>query len=483
MSGFLPDLASWALRGGAGNNGTGGNNEQEVNNASSSPRPTLTEDEIRARRLARMTALEEQAERMQTDDNDDKMEVDNSADDMQVDAPVTEESPKKEPSKKEPVTSSPKKAEQGKKKRAKESVPADASRKLQRKKEALLKKVLGISLQKGDSSCECVVTDSDEITTQSIAEIIAMRLAMSPSEIKSVSPQKKELVPYLALSHKKAAEELKALKQKQSKANTQELEELLGEILKQVVSYAASSLIEPDLFEMGKDGTTQLAKCLIGGTTDVSSSITFGVTGTASSFYHCLCEELVLQDMDAFSRVIGETMSYFTKLLSNCDTVLDGGSEGGLAIVSALSALCGHKKAGAAVTQAPNFLLPPADSPQAQERITPPPPTLPPGATAQQERFFRLMQAMNRGGGSYLKRSGPALDKETVLGLVLRLGCPRDNPSVTAPFGNILMQSMDSIEKTIHSQQRQLRIYQDACNQLIRCLITAGAEPRNKVCY
>jgi hypothetical protein len=93
------------------------------------------------------------------------------------------------------------------------------------------------------------------------------------------------------------------------------------------------------------------------------------------------------------------------------------------------------------------------------------------------------MQAMNRGGAAYLKRSGPALDKETVLGLALRLGCPRDNPAVTASFGNILMQSMDSIEKTIHNQQRQLRIYQDACNQLIRCLITAGAEPRNKVCH
>ena len=477
MSGFLPDLASWALRGGAGNTG---NNEQEANNTSSSPRPTLTEDEIRARRLARMTALEEQAERMQTDDNDDKMQVDNSADEMQVDASVEEEPPKSELPKKEADKSSPKKAELGKKKRSKESAPVDTSRKLQRKKEALLKKVLAISLQKGDSSCEYVETDNDEITTQSIAEIIAMRLAMSPSEIKSVSPQKKELVPYLATSHKKAAEELKALKQ--SKANTQELEELLGEILKQVVSYAASSLIEPDLFEMGKDGTTQLAKCLIGGTTDISTSITFGVTGTASSFYHCLCEELLLQDMEEFSRVIGETMSYLTKLLSNCDTVLDGGSEGGLVIVSALSALCGHKKAAAVVTQAPNFLLPSADSPQAQERITPPPPTLPPGATSQQERFFRLMQAMNR-GGSYLKRSGPALDKETVLGLVLRLGCPRDNPAVTAPFGNILMQSMDSVEKTIHSQQRQLRIYQDACNQLIRCLITAGAEPRSKVRY
>lgn len=484
MSGFLPDLASWALRGGAGNDEN--NDQQEGNATSSSPRPSLTEDEIRARRLARMAALDQQAEPMQTDDTDDKIQLDTSVDAMQVDAPVKKtEPPKKEPPRtKELVTPSPKKLEQPskpsperKKKRAKESTLVDALRKLQRKKEILLKKVLGISIQKGDSGFEYVETDNDEISIQTIAEIIAMRLAMSPSEIKS--PSKKELLPYLALSHKKAAEEVKSLKQ--SKANTQELEELLEEILKQVVSYAASSLMEPDLFEMGKDGTAQLAKCLIVGATDLSSSITFGVTGTSSSFYHCLCEELVLQDMESFSRVISETVSHLTKMLSRCDTVLDGGSEGGLVIVSALSALCGHKKAAAVVTQAPNFLLPPADSPEALESITPLPPTLPPGATSQQERFFRLMQAMNRNGGGYLKRSGPALDKETVLGLVLRLGCPRDNPAVTSVFGNLLMQSLDSIEKNIHSQQRQLRVYQDACNQLIRCLITAGAESRNTV--
>jgi hypothetical protein len=81
-----------------------------------------------------------------------------------------------------------------------------------------------------------------------------------------------------------------------------------------------------------------------------------------------------------------------------------------------------------------------------------------------------------------MKRSGPALDKETLLGLVMRLGYPRDNPAVTSSFGNIMNQSMDSVDKIVHSHQRQLRTYQDTINQLIRCLITAGADARNQVC-
>ena len=492
MSGFLPDLASWALRGGAGNNEEEGSSS---NNDSGGPRPQLTEDEIRARRLARITAM--QAEPMQTDNNDDddKMEVDTAAvdtadgdnDKMEVD----EDKKKQETpvAKKEVVTPSPapvqpqkveaKMTPERKKKRAKEAAPADVSRKLQRKKELLLKKVLNIAIQKGDGSYVFVEVDDDEINIQTIAEILATRLSLSPSDMRTATPQKTELIPYLAHCHKKAAEELKSLKQ--SKADTQELEELLEEILKQVVSYAASSLMEPDLFETGQDGATQLAKCLINGTTDIASSITFGVTGPTSSFYYCLCEELVLQDMAAFACVITEAASYLTKSLSKCETVLDGGSEGGLVLVSAMTSLCSYKKAAVVLTEMPNFLLPPANSPQAQERVTPPPPTLPPGANSQQESLFRLMQAMNRQGGGYLKRSGPALEKDTVLGLALRLGCPRDNPAVTSAFGNLLMQSLDSIEKTIQTQRRQLKVYQDTLNQLIRCLITAGADARGKV--
>lgn len=480
MSSLRDSIANWALRGGAGN--VDNNEEQDENAAPLGP--PLTEDEMRDRRLARIAAMESrQAEAIQTEEAE-KMQVDTSVEDMEVDHVGDAQKPsppKKKESFKEPTP--PKKdppkatSPERKKKRAKETTPVDASRKMLRKKDLLLKKVLNVSIQE-DGACEVIPVE--EITVQTIAEILATRLSLSPSDIKSVSRQQTELISYLASSHKKGAEELKTLKQ--SKANTEELEELLDEILKQVVSYAASSLIEPDLFEMGKDGTTQLAMALINGTTDLASSITIGFNGPSSSFYHCLCEELILQDQDVFLRVIRDTVAYLTDALTRCETVLDGGSEGGLVIVSALTALCGYKKAASAVVQSPNFLLPPANTPQAQERVTPPPPTLPPNATPQQAQLFRFMQAMNRGGSGYLKRSGPALDKETLLGLVMRLGFPRDNPLVTSSFGNIMNQSMDSVDKIVLSHQRQLRIYQDTVNQLIRFLITAGAESRNQVC-
>mmetsp|Transcript_15642 Transcript_15642/g.35869 ORF Transcript_15642/g.35869 Transcript_15642/m.35869 type:complete len:775 (+) Transcript_15642:1-2325(+) len=142
--------------------------------------------------------------------------------------------------------------------------------------------------------------------------------------------------------------------------------------------------------------------------------------------------------------------------------------------------MCCHKKAALHMTRMPNFLLPAAGTPQSQERLTPPPPTLPPGASPQQRQFFRLMQAMNRNNTGYLKRSGPALEKETILGLVLRLGCPREHPSVTSAFPSVIA-SLDSVEKAADHQRRQLMVYQEACNQFIRSLVTAGADARKKV--
>ena len=48
MSGFLPDLANWALR------STGTNSNEENTTNGEVPSPALTEQEIRARRLARI---------------------------------------------------------------------------------------------------------------------------------------------------------------------------------------------------------------------------------------------------------------------------------------------------------------------------------------------------------------------------------------------------------------------------------------------
>jgi len=91
------------------------------------------------------------------------------------------------------------------------------------------------------------------------------------------------------------------------------------------------------------------------------------------------------------------------------------------------------------------------------------------------------MQAMNRGNQGYLKRSGPALEKDTLLGLVLRLGLPKENPNVTQAFQNMTTATRSAVEKTTDGMRRQLRIYQDSCNALIRSLITAGADSRGQV--
>ncbi len=500
MSGFIPDLASWALRGGAGSGNDNNNNNNDNNNTSTSPAgPPLSEQEVRARRLARMDELQQQQQQQQQQ-GVQPMEVDAveaASTTPSISSPqngkppvvatvVKEETPRA--SRKDPPQQQTQQDQ--KKKRSKESSStsnqnpsSDPNRKNHRKKELMLKKVLFVTLPEagvGDAACVALDVDITSITVQTIAELLAARLSLSPEapELVTLPSQKKAVIPYLAQCHRRASEELKSIRQS-TKSLESELEEILEEIRRQVVSYAASSLIMPDLFEMGKDGAAELAKCLI--TTDISNSITFGVSGLASSFYYCLCEELLSQDSTTFENLIGEVVSYLTKELSKCETVLEGNGTsdgGGLLYVSALTSVCAHKKAAACMTRLPTFLLPPAGDPQASERVRPPMPQLPTTSTTQQRRFFHLMQALN--GPGYLRRSGPALDRETVLGLCLRLGCPRENPAVSSPFTSVL-QTFDSVERSTTSQRHQLRAYQESCNQFIRALVTAGPDARSQV--
>ena len=132
-----------------------------------------------------------------------------------------------------------------------------AAKKQQMKVEVLVKKVLGVALSTSslcDGSVVCIDVDAMEISHESIAEILAARLSIS-ADYKTIPPQKDGVIPYLAHCYKIAAEEYKTIKDVK-------LSLLLHEIITQVISYAASSLFEPDLFELGHDGTTQLAKCL-----------------------------------------------------------------------------------------------------------------------------------------------------------------------------------------------------------------------------
>lgn len=484
MSGFLPDIASWALRGAAGSGGDENGDEEPNNGAGDEPEAqTLTDGEIRARRLARISGG--MPEPQEDANNPANMPVPMEVEEDRKPAAktITSKEALEVPKQSTPKPPSPAPEPSPKKKKPLPS-PLDSTRKLQKKKELLLKKVLQIVLPQacisGDSLSVVVDVDTSEINVQTVAEIIASRLSMTSL----ASSHNKGIIPYLSSCHKRAADEIKVMKQQKESRQIPELEKIAEEIKSQAVSYAASSLMVPDLFESGKDGAVQLARCLLATSTDIGSSITFGVSGKDSSFYYCLCEEILSQDKEAFDSIIWKVVDYLTAALSKVNTVLDSGTDGaeggGLVVVSALCALCSHKKAALALTQMTNFILPAPNTPSAQERVAMPPPALPPGASQQQRQLFRIMQAMGRNSQGYLKRSGPALEKETIMGLILRLGCPRDDPSVTAAFPNV-MANLDSVEKTADHQRRQLIVYQDTCNNLIRSLVTAGPAARQRV--
>jgi ubiquitin conjugation factor E4 B len=376
---------------------------------------------------------------------------------------------------------------QQQKKKAKEShlaTPADASRKLQRKKELLIKKILSITLTPAsDPACVALELDTDisiaSIGVQSVAELLATRLSLPKSESAlNTMPPQKPLISYLAHCHRKASDELKTMRQvssnmKSSSKNntdTSDLIQLLEEMQRQVVSYAASSLMEPDLFEQASDGAQQLSKALLNTTTDPTHSITFGVAGTSTSFYYMLCEELVTQDQATLTKLMAHVATQLLLQLKQCDSIDAGvGDASALGLLSALTSMCAHKKAALAVTQMEAFLLPPKDSPQALELIRPP---MPAGAD-----LLRLLA-----GGDhrpYLKRSGPALEKETLLGAVLRVSSPKNNAAFSPT--SILRQSLDSVERATNHQRQQLKVYQDGCNQFILSLIKAGPDARQRV--
>ena len=188
-----------------------------------------------------------------------------------------------------------------------------STKKQQMKVESLVKKVLGVvstSSLCNDRSVVVIEIDAMDITCESIAEILAARLSISPDSksYKTIPGQKEGVIAYLGHCYKLACEEYKTLQSSNMDANLKKtVEELLQEITVQVVSYAASSLFEPDLFELGQDGSTQLAKCLQS-SNDLSTSITYGVSGASSSFYHKLCSEMMTQDYTTFTLVINNTI-------------------------------------------------------------------------------------------------------------------------------------------------------------------------------
>lgn len=391
--------------------------------------------------------------------------------------------------------------------------------KMRRKKELLIRKVLNVTLRGGilaTSSSEATDVSSslivqldlgDEghdsgnaVSLQAVAEILATRLSLDPSSsagasfrgvtTASSSSATSSLLGYLALSHRRAVEERKALAQSKS-SEADELLPLLDEIARQVVSYGATCLREPDLFPQSSDATQQLASLLLHAAigADPASSITVGAAGPASSFYHKLIDEFVAQDaLPELEPVVSNIVDSFVALLLKLETVLDSAvpdaassginasvSVTSVSVVSALQGLCAHKRVALLVARDPRFLLPPPDSPRASEQIRP---QLP-------RTGGNLMQLVMSGalGGEnfqpYRRRSGPALDKNTILGAAMRIGLPKANPA----FGptTILHQSHDSVERTLTSHRLQLRNHQQAVFNWILALIKGGTEARDQV--
>mmetsp|Transcript_56544 Transcript_56544/g.120095 ORF Transcript_56544/g.120095 Transcript_56544/m.120095 type:complete len:1170 (+) Transcript_56544:81-3590(+) len=535
MSGFLPDIASWALGGGAGQGESAANNENGEQNNDGNNETAISEEEMRAKRMARLAALEKKQSsdataegsnneggdsggdaRSSSMDEDNKPPSPTGGDDaqaqpMEVDEikPAAASSPKDvtmEPAPKKKIKAPPSKPAPG-------ASAADPLAKLRRKKTLLLRRVLLVTFGDAASdrahSCVHLALDDDEIYDSAksprgvqirhIAELLAARLSLSPSSrsLETVPPQPNKaagLIGYLGGCHKRAGEELKQLRaqasQKSKKKNDDSVDQFCGileEIRSQVVSYAASSLMVPDLFELGNDAPLQLAKCLSTTSTDPTSSITFDVLGKNSSFYHCVCEELHSQDAESFTTVVGDVVKHMTDSLSKVASLLDeGSSEGvggnGLFLASALRELCTNKKATISLAKMPSFLVPPANTPQAAVRVQPPLPQVPAGASQQQMALIRMMQSMrDQASAPYLRRSGPGLEKDTVLGLVLRLGVPAEHGSVASSFSNPATRTRKDVSQITEGFRRQLELYQIKCNELVKAMVVAGAESRNRV--
>ena len=296
MSGFLPDIASWALGGGAAgannnNDGGGENNEQQNtttgNEGGGGPSPP-TADEMRAKRMARLAALEKQSSTSASTSSgtggegavSGSMDVDkpppsSDAQPMDVDDEVakptaaTATPPTKKSSTTKDVTMKPAPSSEtiipAKKKIKTPPTPTELQSKHRRKKILLLRKVLLVTFgdtnaATTDRSTSCVHLQLDDdgiynstkspngVAVRHIAELLAARLSIPPScrTLETLPSQSKlGLVGYLGGCHKRAGGELKELRQggkQQSNTNKgngnisdlEELCEILEEIRNQV---------------------------------------------------------------------------------------------------------------------------------------------------------------------------------------------------------------------------------------------------------
>ena len=353
----------------------------------------------------------------------------------------------------------------------------DPAKLFQRQKEALLKKVLGIVLESKqlDNSIKnkavYVDTGSTEISPATVAEILATRLSLPVDNFND--PSSSRVIPYAGLCYHRAREEIKSLQSQLSNskkaANSAEpLLEILQEMQRQLVSYAATCLQEPDLFpSMAQDAPLQLAQCLLNPQT---VNLTLG--GSQSSFYHSLIQELKQQSETALRDTVSTIVEHYGQLLQKCDSVVEAGAADApaVSIVAALTALCSHKSVAAIVTELPSFLLPAAGTPEAAQIIRP---SMPTGANPLQQ----LLASSGELYRPYIKRSGPGLERHTVLGQCLKLGAPCRSNAAFSPDPAVLWhQTPAAVAAATHTQRQSLQHYQAECYQLVRNLLKTNGK-------
>jgi len=261
MSGFFPsDIARWAL-GGRDPNET---NEAVQDQPSSSSSAPLSEEEMRARRMARLASLENKSS-IESDtagnkdtemDRDDAMEVDAPS----SDAAVTDPNKKIDAAAKStndgvPIANivnetAPPSSEPATKKQATKKPALSPSEKMLRKKSQLLRKVLLVSLNEDISGAINLNLNLDTATASKqgdgyasdwgvhqIAEILASRLSIEKQDSRldlGRGGGGSDLIVYLCGCYKRSWEEWKELQGKKRGEGDEELLDILVEMRGQV---------------------------------------------------------------------------------------------------------------------------------------------------------------------------------------------------------------------------------------------------------
>lgn len=559
-SGFPFDIASWALRGSDINNNTveERNDETVASPAAALIAPAATEDEIRARRLAKLQTetnasssggggiSSSPASGTITTNTDDVVMEDTNE---KVQAETWHQVHKL--SKSQP-SQSPTQQQQRVKQQT-EQLPALKTKK-RKKKELVIQKLLSVTVTSPHCSSNANATSSsatttiviedddqgkgEDLTVQIISELLAARLSLPWEELPSHyrQHQQHQLVTYLGQCYAKSYRELRDLSSSSSspkdKEEEEELLEFIQEIQRQVISYAASALLVPDLFEsQAKDGHAQLALALIMASTTTTptavapSSSSSGALSLEESilygkpnFYQALCTELQQQSSsEEYNGFMQKVLSQFISWISPCNTILSNPSSSSPScppsitspslILSGLVAFASNKKNATLLCHSETFLLPSPHTKEASTTIHPNSlnSTLPStmmntdttndnnnnNPMTQQQRFVRRMMQMaaaTSGGGrysmrSYAKRSGPALERHTVLGIVLRLGLPPEDPDVHDSFRSVASRraTRADVTKSTTLLRNQQRHYLDQCRSLIQALVTSSESSRSQL--